>query len=211
MGIGYSVSPLHRVIAMDASAMTTATPEAIVAWRDRLGAKYRDQLEEALTWDEGSAFQASEDVATHGDVMLHYAAAVLDQRGQAGLRQVIQGGNPPQSEFDAVFAEASRRAFGGRFPHILLGATVWLPYKSQLMIEEPNWDSQLTRYGSVYRLADEVSTVRAAITDAGPLLVDATATQTSAPAMVAAWQASATILRLATLAAARHLPLWTTG
>jgi hypothetical protein len=240
MGVGYSVSPLHRITHFDLSAMATRPPvkgsdstldsaaeivganvgeaivrlhspttEAILAWREHLSAKYHDQLEEELTWDEDSAFEASEDVASSGDVMFHYVAAALDQRGKTELGKLIAVGKPPPQELNAAFAEASRRGFGGRFPHLLLGANLRLPFKRQLMIEEPNWDGNLDRYGSVFHLVDEVTTVRAAIADAQPSVIHSSAA--SDQVIVAAWQTSNTILRLATIAATKHLPLWTTA
>ncbi len=243
MGVGYSVSPLHRIIYLNTSAMTTRPPvkgsdspvdliaeqsgakianegmvrfnsptlEDVIAWRERLATQYRDQLQEPLTWDEGSPFETSEDVATHGDVLFRYVAAVLDQRGPFELRKLINLGDPSSQELDAAFAEASRRSFGGRFPHLLLGAKVWLPFKSQLMIEEPNWRGHLDRYGSVFHLVDEITAVRAGIVDAQPSAVHLPAAETSDEIMVSAWQTSDTILRLATIGAAKHLPLWTTG
>jgi hypothetical protein len=54
-------------------------------WRQGVATKYRDQLEEQLTWDEDTTFKVSEDVATSDDVMFHYVAAVLDQHGQSEL------------------------------------------------------------------------------------------------------------------------------
>jgi hypothetical protein len=243
MGVGYSASPLHRIIYLDTSAITTGPPvkgrsvppdsvaeqlganvanegtvrlrsptiDDILAWRERLATKYRDQLEDGLTWDEGSTFEVSEDVATSGDVMLHYVAAVLDQNGKSQLGKLINGEKPPPQELSEIFAEASRRSFGGRFPHLLLGAHLWLPFRSQLMIEEPNWDGKLDRYGSVFHLVDEVTTVRAAIADAQPSVIQSSAAKTSDKLLVAAWQTSDTILRLATIAVAKLLPLWTTG
>jgi hypothetical protein len=242
MGVGYCVSPLHRIIHFDASAITSRPPikgsnspidrvaeltgtnvgvgtprlysptiEEILVWRQGVATKYRDQLEEGLTWDESSTFEVSEDVATSGDVMFHYVAAVLDQHGKSELSKLINIGQPPPHQLSAVFAEADRRGFGGRFPHLLLGAELWLPFKSQLMIEEPNWDGKVNRYGSVFHLMDEVTTVRAAIADSQPSVADATAADTSDKVIVAAWQTSNTILRLATIAAAKQLPLWTTG
>jgi hypothetical protein len=166
---------------------------------------------ENLTWDEDTTFEVSEDVATSGDVMFHYVAAILDQRGPSELSKLIDSTEPPRQEFDAVFTEADRRGFGGHFPHLLLGAKLWLPFKKHLMIEEPDWDGKLDRYGSVYHLVDEVNTVRAAIAKAQPSFVHASADETSDKAISAAWQASNTILRLAKIAAAKHLPLWTTG
>jgi hypothetical protein len=242
MGVGYSVSPLHRITHLDLSAITSRPPvkgndstvdslaeiaganvgegtvrlrspstEDILAWRGRLAAKYHEQLEDGLTWDEDSTFEVSEDVATSGDVMFHYVAAVLDQRGKSELSKLIDVEKPPPQELDAAFAEASRRGFGGCFPHLLLGANIWLPFKGLLMIEEPNWDGNLDRYGSVFQFVDEVTTVRAAIADAQPAVIHSSAIDTSDRLMVAAWQTSNTILRLATIAAAKHLPLWTTG
>jgi len=82
--------------------------EDILAWRERLATKYRDQLDEGLTGDEGGTFETSEDVATRDDVMFHYVAAVLDRRGQSKFRQLIDVRNPPPEELDAVFVEASR-------------------------------------------------------------------------------------------------------
>src|SRR5258705_12457361 len=107
MGVGYCVSPLHRIIHIDASEITTRPPvkgsnspidqvagltgtnvgvgtprlysptiEEILAWRQGMATKYRDQLEEQLTWDEDTTFKVSEDVATSGDVMFHYVAAI---------------------------------------------------------------------------------------------------------------------------------------
>jgi hypothetical protein len=79
------------------------------------------------------------------------------------------------------------------------------------MIEEPNWEGKVNRYGSVFHLMDEVTTVRAAIADTQPSVAHVTAADTSDRVIVAAWQTSNTILRLATIAAAKQLPLWTTG
>jgi hypothetical protein len=242
MGVGYCVSPLHRITQFAVSAVTTRPPvkgsdspidqvaeamganvgvepprlfsptmEEILAWRQRIATKYRDQLEEQLTWEEDTTFDVSEEVATSGDVMFRYVAAVLDQRGTSELNKLMDITEPPRHEYKAVFADADRRGFGGRFPHLLLGANLWLPFRSQLMIEEPNWNGKLDRYGSVYHLVDEITTVRAAIADAGPSLIHSSAAQTSDKVIVAAWQTSNKILRLATIATAKHLPLWTTG
>jgi hypothetical protein len=124
MGVGYCVSPLHRMVHIDASAITSRPPikgsnspidrvaeltgtnvgvgtprlysptiEEILVWRQGLATKYRDQLEEGLTWDESSTLEVSEDVATSGDVMFHYVAAVLDQHGKSELSKLSTLGN----------------------------------------------------------------------------------------------------------------------
>jgi len=191
--------------------LRSPTMQDILAWRERLAAKYHDQLEEDLTWDEGTTFEVSDEVATCGDVMFHFVAAVLDQRGKSGLIKLINFEKPAPQELNTVFAEASRRGFGGRFPHVLLGAKLWLPFKRQLMIEEPNWEGNLDRYGSAFHFVEEVTTVRAAIASAQPSVVHSSAAENSNQVIVAAWQTSNTMLRLAMVAAAKHLPLWTTG
>jgi hypothetical protein len=244
MGVGYSVSPLHRITYLDTSALRprpwvdgrnpaidamggpppvgaavsdapvafrSAAPEDILAWRERVARKYREELAEELTWDEGSPFEVSDDIGTHEDVMLHYVAAVLDQRGPSEITRMIEVGEPASEALNAAFAEAERRGFGGRFPHLLLGANVWLPYKGPLMIEEPDWEARRNRFGSTLHLFDEVTAVRSAIVEAQPSVRHSLASETSRPALVAAWQASNTIVRLAKIAIAQHLPLWTTG
>jgi hypothetical protein len=242
MGIGYCVSPLHRIIHFDTSAMTARPPvkgsdspidqiaeatganigvgtprlyspttEQILVWRQGVATKYRDQLEEQLAWDEDTTFEVSEDVAANGDVMFHYVAAILDQHGKSELSELIDAAKPSAQEFDAVFAEADHRGFAGRFPHLLLGANLWLPFKKHLMIEEPNWEGKLHRYGSVFHLVDEVTTVRADIVDTQPSIIHFSALEASDKVIAAAWQTSNTILRLANIAVAKHLPLWTTG
>jgi hypothetical protein len=202
LGTGVSDAPMR---------FRSPTRKDLLAWRERLSSKYCDELTERLTWDEGSPFEVSDDVGTHQDVMFHYVAAVLDQHGLSEVRGLMEVGDPPSQALSAAFAEAERRGFGGRFPHLLLGAKVWLPYKSPLMIEEPNWDGHLDRYGSVIHLLDEVTRVRSAIAEARPSVLHSSDSEASYPAFVAAWQASNTIVRLAKIAVTQHLPLWTTG
>jgi hypothetical protein len=243
MGVGYCVSPLHRIIYLDTSALhpqpwvkgqspaldsmggpppgtevsdgpiryRSPAQKDVVAWRERLARKYRHELAERLRWDEGSSFEVSDDIGTHPDVMFRYVAAVLDQHGLSEVRGLVEVDDPPSHALDAVFAEAERRGFGGRFPHLLLGASVWLPYRSALMIEEPNWDGHPARYGSVIHLLDEVTSVRSAISDAHPSVLHYSDSEASTPVLAAAWQASHTIARLAKMAVTRHLPLWATG
>ena len=213
-----SKSPIDQLAELTGANVGVGTPrlyspavERILVWRQGVATKYRDQLEEQLTWDEDATFNVSEDVATSGDALFHYVAAVLDQNGPSELSKLIDAAEPSTQEFGAVFAEADRRGFGGRFPHLLLGANLWLPFKKHLMIEEPNWEGKLDRYGSVFHLVDEVTAVRAAIADTQPSVIHSSATNTSDKVIVPAWQTSTTILRLATIAAAKHLPLWTTG
>ena len=213
-----SDSPIDQIAEMTGANVRLGTPglysstvKEILRWRQSLATKYHDQLEENLTWDEETTFDVSEDVATRSDVMFHYIAAILDQRGTSALSQLIDITEPPRHEYDAVFAEADRRGFGGRFPQLLLGANLWLPFKKHLMIEELDWEGNLNRYGSVFRLLDEVITVRAAIAEVQPSFVHASVNESSDKAIFGAWHASDITLRLAKKACAKHLPLWTTG
>jgi hypothetical protein len=244
MGVGYQVSPLHRLIRLDTAALQqrpivrgessvlealanatgaktvasgplptrSPTVERILAWRQVLVDEYNDRLGEQLTWDERSTFATSEDVATSGDVAFRYAANVVDQLGQARLRDFIDRPERLRDDMVAAFAEAERRGSGGRFPQLLLGARIWLPFERNLIIEWPNWDGRTDRYGSVFRLVDEVAAVRVGIADTDPSVVQyAESDDSSDQFLASAWQASATILRLATLAATKRLPLLTTG
>jgi hypothetical protein len=243
MGVGYSVSPLHRQRYLDRAALQqrpsvrgesplldtladlgaktiaegpwrfqSPTVESILAWRQALAIKYTDRLGEELTWDERSTFETSEDVATSGDVMFHYVAAVLDLRGQAALRDLVHRDRPPSDEMGAAFTEADRRGLSGRFPQLLLGARIWLPFEGNLVIDEPDWDGKPHSYGSVFRFVDEVAAVRAGIADADPSVAGCTESDDPSEQILAsAWQTSVTILRLATFATAKRLPLWTTG
>ena len=79
------------------------------------------------------------------------------------------------------------------------------------MIEEPDWDGSLERYGSVLSLLDQITEIRAGIVEADPSVERTVESDASQSSLAAAWWTSATVLRLATLAAQRHLPLWTTG
>jgi hypothetical protein len=187
------------------------TIDSILAWRQRISTQYREQLGEELTWNERSDYESSEEVATHDDSLLRYVAAVLDQRGQAGLGSMRQQREPAPGETHAVFAEAERRGFSGRFPQLLLGASFWLPFSRNLMIEEPDWDGAPERYGSVSRLVDELTEIRAGIVAADPSVQRTAESDDSRSTLVAAWWVSGTVLRLGTLATKKHLPLWTTG
>jgi hypothetical protein len=81
---------------------------------------------------------------------------------------MINQRRPNDREIETALAEAERRGFRGRFPQLLLGGRIWLPFSRNLMIEEPDWDGRAERYGSVPRLVDELTAIRAGITDADP-------------------------------------------
>ena len=191
----------------------TRSPDVgnVLAWRRWIGSKYRDQLGENLNWNERSTYEDSEDVTTSGDVILHFAAAVLDRSGQEGLASMIRQRRPTSDEMEAAFADAERRGFGGRFPQLLLGARCWLPFSRNMIIEEADWDGFQQRFGSVPCLFDEITAIRAGIAEADPPVKEASGIDVPDYSLAAAWQTSATVLRLASAALGKHLPLWTTG
>jgi hypothetical protein len=239
MAVGYHASPLHRIRDLEAIEAAGGSPQPpgtsyglgtnpratwdgrptryrsagiddIVRWRSALTEKYRGQLSEKLRWDESSDFEQSGDVADSEDVSLRYAAAVLDQHGPAPFRALSGQTKPSSPTLDAAFAEASRRGFSGRFPQLLLRARYWLPYERDLIMEEPNWRGEIERYGSLFRLSDELAEIRAGLTAAGAAAARATADQAPKPdILAAAWQASDVVARLCAAAVARRLPLWT--
>lgn len=255
MGIGYEVSPLHRIAYLDTAAMerqqmAAPTPkndageqyvldlltgfpgagtggkpkviigapvfrypaaDTVIPWRDRLAAKYRGQLGEALTWDEGSDFEDGDDVATSADVMLRYVTALVDEGGPAALTRLVGAERPAQADLERALTRAEQRGYTGHYPQLLLVEQYWLPFHRDMIIEEPDWEGHPCRFGSVGNLLREVTEVRALIRRADPKVVRWTAND-DAPEHVldAAWQASETVYRLARLAVAHHLPLWCT-
>ncbi|MEI9982925.1 MAG: hypothetical protein WDN69_06730 [Aliidongia sp.] len=240
LGVGYQASALHLIsyrFVDEKAPYTTAPPsgwklppipgakfmteparlrspamEDIIAWRDNLAAKYASQLGELLSWDEPSDFRKSEDAAVSGDLLLRYVAAVARQGGADELVKLVGRQKPAQEELRRVLDGAIQQGFTGRFPQILLGTQIWLPFQRNLIIEEPDWQGKTNRFGSTYRLEDEVRELRVAIEKADPRSVQWTS-EREVPDQIlgAAWQASETIARICAVATARHLPLWTTG
>lgn len=68
-------------------------------------------------------------------------------------------------------------------------------------------------YGSLHRLLDEllIIAIRAGIAEADSSVEQSGAPDALEPILTAAWQTSATIFPLATIASQKHLPLWTTA
>ncbi len=196
MGVGYEASALHLInsLVVDESAPYTTEPPAgsglplipgtrymigaprfrspaaseIIRWRDRLAVKYRAQLGERLAWDEASEFSADEEAATSADVMLRYVAAIVDERGPGGLRGLVGAEKPPHEEIRRALDGVDRRGFTGRFPQLSLTEYYWLPFQRNLIIEEPDWQGRTRRFGSVYRLADQLRDLRALLRETDP-------------------------------------------
>ena len=76
------------ILIQDPRSLRYRSPaiESILAWRQRIANKYRDQLGEELTWNERSRFERSEEVAASlaADPALPWATDLLFQVGQVG-------------------------------------------------------------------------------------------------------------------------------
>ena len=240
MGIGYAASALHLIsyLVIDETAPYTTTPpvswhlppmpgvrymreparfrslaaQDIIVWRDRLAIKCRGQLGELLSWDETSDYSKSEEAATSADVLLRYVAAIADEGGPQALRGLVGANKPAHDEIDHARAGAERRGFTGRFRQLLLVYAFWLPFQRDMIIEEPDWQGKTERFGSSFRLEEEVRELREQIADADPRSKEWTS-EREAPtrALWAAWQASETVARICAAATSLRLPLWTTG
>ena len=103
--------------------------------------------------------------------------------------------------------------FRGRFPQLLLGPMYWLPFQRDMIVEEPDWRGAFNRYGSSFRLADELRDITTFIAGADPRATQWTVEKMEEPdkTLWAAWQAGDAIARVCAAANAHHLPLWTTG
>lgn len=146
-------------------------------------------------------------------MLFRFVAAVLDQQGPAAARDLAGRAKPSHAELDLVFDDVERRGFTGQYLQLLLGARYWSPFQRDMIIEEPSWTGAVQRYGSLFRLADEVTEVRAFIAGTDPSATAWTAQQETPQHDIpaAAWQASGTLSRLCAAAIAQHVPLWTTG
>jgi hypothetical protein len=197
---------------VDPARFRSPAARDIIVWRDRLAIKYRGQLGELLWWDEASDYSKSEEAATSADVLLRYVAAITDEGGPQALRSLVGADKPKHDEIDRALAGAERRGFTGRFRQLLLAYTFWLPFQRDMIIEEADWQGKTERFGSSFRLEEEVRELRTLIADADPQS-RAWTPEREAPtkALWSAWQASETLARICAAAVSRHLPLWTTG
>src|SRR5208282_1646508 len=100
--------------------------------------------------------------------MLRYVAAIVDERGAAGLRGLVGAQRPPREEIGRALDRVNRRGFTVRFPQLSLTEYYWLPFQRNLIIEAPDWRVKTKRFGSVYRLADELRDLRALLLEADP-------------------------------------------
>jgi len=240
LGVGFQASALHHiryaVTDGDASFSTEPPPgwpfppipgvryrqgalrfrspaaADIVAWRDRLAGKYQDLLGERLCWDETSDFMVSEDVGTSDDLALRYIAAFVDGSGAEAIRQLVGTLRPSYEEFVHVFTAADARGLSGQFPQLVIAPKFWLPFHRNTVIEELDWEGRPEQFGSIYRLEEELGSLRELIGNADPQSMERSPDrEPSEMVLHAAWQASSTLASLCSAATSNQLPFWTTG
>jgi hypothetical protein len=225
MGVGYQVSALSRISYIDPprpgeiQTLTQwnfkSTPAPVITeWRSRIERKYEKHLGEPLNWDETDEFEWGVDITTGDDVLIRYAAAVLDLRGVSEARSLAVAMKPSYEIINKAFEDIERRGFSGRFPQLGLGANYWFPFERDLIIDEPNWRGLRARYGSSFRLAKEIEEIRAFISDASPestKFSEYNAADGEVSVLTAAWRASETIHKGCMRVSQHRLPLWTTG
>jgi len=203
---------LGLVVAPGPTRFRSPAVADIVAWRNRLAAKYRNQLGETLMWDEACEYDASEDVATSADVRLRYVAALVEKGGPGAVRELVGVDEPRRNAMDRVFERLERDGSSGQFRQLLMVSSYWLPFHRDVILDAPDWRGEDSQMGSTFRLADELVALRAMIAEADPKATAWTRDREVPESLLgAAWQASDTILHLCTDAMARKLPLWTTG
>jgi len=185
----------------------------VVEWRERLTAKYRDQLQEELWWDESSSFLASEDFAGSANRNFLYVAAHVASHGDAAARSLIDLPEPKDMTAWSVIESAGKRGFGGRFPQLLLDVRYWLPFSRNMILEEPDPRGRPARFGSLASLAQELDDIRQVIAKADGRATAWTSRQETQHnnVLAAAWQGSDVMQRLCSVALARGLPMFIVG
>ncbi len=202
MGFRYQASAVHA--HRDAPAKSD-----VLAWRTRIGTKYRDQLGAPLAWDEDSAFMDYAVPYYAAQSALLTLAAVLTVRkpGETlpGPGAWVQ---PDIREVPAMRPEVARLGFAGPYPQLLLDATFWFPFERNMIISEPDWAGTPARCGSLARLLDELDELRLFIarTNRNATTVDDD-DDSPKDMLQGAWQASSALKRLCTAAIANRVPV----
>jgi hypothetical protein len=178
----------------------------VIKWRDALSRKYRSQLGEPLTWDEDTSFTESEDLGWPQFGMLIHAAARIDLLGELeAARQLTQRSDIPLSETSDFIDKSSARGYLSKFPQLLLGVNCWLPFRRDMIIEEPDPLGERQRFGSLFALRQQIETIRTFILNAEPSATQPSADKRSA--LQNAWWCAVTMSRLTTDAIAHRVPM----
>lgn len=243
MVLGYTAGPLHTISYIDRPTvaiqskdippffqalikesisgvpgelrLSRSKPEDVVNWLHDINKKYEDRLTEKIFWDENSPFTQSEDVSVRLDIRLRYVAAVIvDASEEQAARLLLNNRLPDDTIVQDTLEKTYQTQNLGRFPQLLAGIEYWLPLRSDLIIDEPNWRGTLVRVGSVYRLFDELTAIQRFISRSDPrtaAMDDTVLQEQIRHPLQAAWLVSRLISRIATAAIGQHLPLYEAG
>jgi hypothetical protein len=241
MSIGVIVSPFSRVRYFDTRTLAGSTKidvpgqptititeysaaemdkhlyspskQQILKWRDGIARKYRSQLKELLSWDEDSAFETSEDFLSRESLAFSHTAASIDLLGEKeAARKLAEQSDPTLAEFRDFGERAAKKGYLCRFPQILLEAENWLPFQRDMIIEEPNWEGHVTRFGSLFGLRQEIKIIRGFIQTTLPDIAQRADDGVRAKLRTRnilddAWSNSVQMLRATETACSRRLPM----
>ncbi|MCX7376422.1 MAG: hypothetical protein NTY94_06750 [Alphaproteobacteria bacterium] len=184
-------------------------PSAVVAWRTQLGTKYAAQLQEGLWWDEESLFTDGEDLASSTIGNLTYIVARATTDGDDAIARLARTPRPNVQQEETAIAAAARRGFSSPYPQLLLGVDVWLPFRRNLILEEPNPLGHTQRFGSLPALLAELASLQSLLLAADPSIAPwgERAEVAEHDLLAASWQAIASLHRKAALAKEQRLPL----
>jgi len=240
MGIGYSASAFHRISYLvegeDTASIVEPPPwlrnigiegirrhtgpmrfhsplvEGIELWREGFAARQEPQIGEIVSWDEANDFSLSEDVYASDDTMLRYVAAVVEVEGEKAARRLVGAERPGYPEIGRIFDSFDGVSELLRFPQLLLTDLYWLPYHRNVVVDDEDWQGERHRFGSTFRLADELRDLRTLIAALDPNAIEgAESFETPLPPLPAAWRVSEVVVKICGAAVERKLPLWTTG
>jgi len=185
----------------------------IIRWRDQLREKYRERLGEVLHWDEDDEFCASEDVGVHSAVLLCHVAFTFETMGEREAASLLRELSDVSNEQLCRESEATDHAgYQTRFRQLLLGASLWLPFRRDIVIEEADWAGHPVKIGSVIALSEQLADLREFMKRADPDVTLWSHVSDEPPTVLCkAWQCSEPIAVLAAKAIERRLPMWTTG
>jgi hypothetical protein len=180
----------------------------VIRWREALSRKYRSQLGEPLVWDEDSAINRSEDLRSKDLSMLTLAAACVDLFGEHEAGRKLAGRTDVPLPEDIDLSDKARaRGYLSKFPQLLLGVECWLPFRRDMIIEEPDVMGYKSWFGSLYSLQQQVELLRTFIRTAEPLAANPGQPASSQTVLRSAWQCSVTMQRLTIQAITHRVPM----
>ena len=188
--------------------VSSPAKQEVLAWRSRLDRISRSQLGEALSWDEDSSVVLSEDAL--GGSELFAAAAALDQSGSLAASRLRGTSELSRAAMDEFSRQVQLRGFTSSFTQILLDVNSWLPFRRDLIIEEPDWRDRIGRFGSLPTLLDQTRALQEWIAVTEPAAKrppDAGANEDLLTVLARAWRCADCVISLAGAAVVNHLPL----